>query len=141
MIGRRILSLQAALSVIARPIATGSGRGPQPPFDHHSLLHVSDLDPKSLQYLLHTGRLADLARRAGFVDVIRWVPKQRRDLDGSGIGVVLAETLFAIIGAVALQKGGAEAKKVARERILAVFHDRKTRYGSTASREGLTGSM
>ena len=108
---------------------TNSRTGPDYPFSHGSLAQLSNLNPESLEHFLHTGRLADLARRVGFLDVIRWVPKQRTDLEGSGVGVVLAETLFAVIGAVALQKGGAEGKRVARERILAVFHDKKTRYG------------
>lgn len=43
---------------------------------------------------------------------------QQDDLDASGIDVVLATSLYAIIGAIALQKGGAVASRVARERIL-----------------------
>jgi hypothetical protein len=40
------------------------------------------------------------------------------NLDGSGIDVVLTTTIFAIIGAIALQKGGAVAAEVAREKVL-----------------------
>ena len=36
----------------------------------------------------------------------------------SGIDVVLATTLYAIVGAIALQKGGDVAARVAREKIL-----------------------
>jgi large subunit ribosomal protein L15 len=36
----------------------------------------------------------------------------------SGLEVVLATSIYAIIGAIALQKGGAVAARVTRERIL-----------------------
>lgn len=39
-------------------------------------------------------------------------------LEASGIEVVLTTSLYAIIGAIALQKGGYAAAKVARERVL-----------------------
>ena len=40
------------------------------------------------------------------------------NLDGSGIDVVLAASIYAIIGAVALQRGSEVANHVARERVL-----------------------
>lgn len=40
------------------------------------------------------------------------------NLDASGIDVVLTTTLYAIIGAIALQKGADVANAVAREKIL-----------------------
>jgi large subunit ribosomal protein L15 len=39
-------------------------------------------------------------------------------LEFSGIKLILAHTMYAIIGAIALQKGGDVAARVARERIL-----------------------
>lgn len=44
--------------------------------------------------------------------------KQVNNLDASGIDVVLTTTLYAIIGAIALQKGGDVAAAVANEKIL-----------------------
>ena len=41
-----------------------------------------------------------------------------RNLEGSGIDVILTTTVYAIIGAIALQRGGAVAAEVARERVL-----------------------
>jgi len=41
-----------------------------------------------------------------------------KNLEGSGIEVILTTTVFAIIGAIALQKGGAVASEVAKERVL-----------------------
>jgi large subunit ribosomal protein L15 len=39
-------------------------------------------------------------------------------LEASGIDVVLNTCLYAIIGAIALQRGGAYAAEVAREKVL-----------------------
>jgi large subunit ribosomal protein L15 len=39
-------------------------------------------------------------------------------MDGSGIDVVITTTLYALVGAIALQRGTAAANQVARERIL-----------------------
>jgi hypothetical protein len=44
--------------------------------------------------------------------------EQKDRLDTSGIDVVLTTSLYAIIGAIALQKGGDVAARVARERVL-----------------------
>ena len=37
---------------------------------------------------------------------------------GSGVEVVLTQALYAIVGAISLQKGGEVANRIARERIL-----------------------
>jgi large subunit ribosomal protein L15 len=44
---------------------------------------------------------------------------QPNDLTASGVEPILAHTLFAIVGAIALERGGVEANKFALERILA----------------------
>jgi len=43
---------------------------------------------------------------------------QARSLQASGLPIVLSQALYAIVGAVALQKGGEVAKDVAQDRIL-----------------------
>jgi large subunit ribosomal protein L15 len=43
---------------------------------------------------------------------------QPDNLPGSGLEVVLAHTLYAIVGAIAMEKGGLVANEVVRERIL-----------------------
>lgn len=40
------------------------------------------------------------------------------DLNASGLELILAHTTYAIIGAIALQKGGTVAARVAREKVL-----------------------
>jgi large subunit ribosomal protein L15 len=44
---------------------------------------------------------------------------QADDLRGSGIESVLMTSLYAIVGAVALEKGGEAANKVVQDKILA----------------------
>ena len=43
---------------------------------------------------------------------------QPNNLASSGIELVLAHTMYAIVGAISLEKGGLVANKVTRERIL-----------------------
>jgi len=44
--------------------------------------------------------------------------EQLHNLNHSGLELILAHTTYAIIGAIALQKGGDVAAKVAREKVL-----------------------
>lgn len=44
---------------------------------------------------------------------------QPNDLEHSGLNVVLTHTMYAIVGAIALERGGVEANEFARQRILA----------------------
>jgi large subunit ribosomal protein L15 len=46
-------------------------------------------------------------------------PTQADDLQGSGIESVLMTSLYAIVGAVALEQGGEVANKVVQDKILA----------------------
>ena len=83
-------------------------------------------------------QLAQLAVQYGLPAVIRWKPKkvsvrltlsteeiqeltlpvQTDNLLGSGEDAVLAQSVYAIVGAIALERGGSEANRVVRERIL-----------------------
>ena len=51
--------------------------------------------------------------------MVRWKPRNTEKLDASGADVVLAQAIYAIVGAVALQKGGDVAAQIAKERVLA----------------------
>jgi len=63
-------------------------------------------------------RLAKLAQSYGIDKVMRWKPRKSDNLQSSGIDTVLAHTVYSIIGALALQKGGEVAARIARERVL-----------------------
>lgn len=60
-----------------------------------------------------------MAGTYGLDKVVRWKPRKTDRLESSGVDVVLAQTIYAIVGAVALQKGGDVATKLTKERILA----------------------
>lgn len=91
--------------------------------------------------VLDIKRMASLADGYGLNRVLRWKPKNVRgsvlqspclhseshaddvieqvhNLKGSGQPMVLCQTLYAIVGAVALQRGGEVANHVVHERIL-----------------------
>jgi large subunit ribosomal protein L15 len=44
--------------------------------------------------------------------------EQIHHLNASGLELILAHTMYAVIGAIALQRGGEVAARVAREKIL-----------------------
>ena len=81
-------------------------------------------------------RLAQLAAKYGLSTVIRWKPKKvnlqriqgarallltliakMTNLQGSGLSIVLNQALYAIVGAVALQRGGEVANAVIKDRV------------------------
>lgn len=63
-------------------------------------------------------RMARIAGMYGLDGVVRWKPKKSDNLEGSGVNTVLAHTIYSIIGALAMQRGGEVAARTARERIL-----------------------
>lgn len=87
-------------------------------FQHPSLANLESIKTITRDRILDMSRLAQLAKRHGIDGVIRWKPKQVDNLTGSGLDTVLAHTVYAIIGAVALQRGGQAANEAVRYRIL-----------------------
>lgn len=132
--GRRIINLQTTLSIIHSPLSSTATDTPSPvpdshdrtPFTHPSLTslaHLSSLTTATpgtsgARPLLTKKRLGNLASQLGMRDIVRWKPRLPADLDASGVDVVLTSTLYAIVGAVAMQQGGEVAGRVAKERIL-----------------------
>jgi len=125
--GRRIINLQASLAFLNSEVATqtqslSTSSDPNSPdrvpFSHPALNGLENISNIQLSEVLHRNRLAALATQMGMRDIIRWRPRLIQDLEGSGITIVLTTSLYAIIGAIALQKGGDVANLVARERVL-----------------------
>jgi len=79
---------------------------------------LDNLSDQAKAEAVNKQRLARLADRYGMDKVIRWKPKKADNLQGSGIDSVLAQTMYAIVGAIALERGGETAVKVVRERML-----------------------
>ena len=87
-------------------------------YQHPALEGLENVTAFTKNTVLDRTRLAKLASSYGIDKVVRWKPKKSDNLQGSGIDTVLAHTMYSIIGALALQRGGEVASKTVRERIL-----------------------
>ncbi|KAJ5775520.1 uncharacterized protein N7511_000531 [Penicillium nucicola] len=128
-LGKRIVHLQASLALAQNVSVPASGAATtgavnkvdqfgRVPFSHPALEGLNNLSPDNKKVLTERSKLAELGHKYDLPKVLRWSPKQPEDLRGSGYDLVLAHTLYAIIGAVSLEKGAVVATKLARERIL-----------------------
>ncbi|KAL4902378.1 hypothetical protein BDW74DRAFT_158431 [Aspergillus multicolor] len=122
-LGKRIVQLQASLALAQSPPNTHGQPAPdrygRKPFEHPALEGLDNLSDNLKRYLTDKSKLAEVARHYDLEKVLRWSPRKPRNLDGSGVDLVLAHTLYALVGAISLEKGNLVANKVARERILA----------------------
>ncbi|KAL1991916.1 hypothetical protein VTN49DRAFT_5224 [Thermomyces lanuginosus] len=121
-LGKRIVQLQVSLALVQN---AGNYKRKIPsdpygrqPFEHPALEGLENLTDNTKNYITSKNKLSDLAQRYNLQTVLRWSPRMPDDLTASGLDVVLAHTMYAIIGAIALEKGGQVANKVAQERIL-----------------------
>ncbi|RFU31530.1 hypothetical protein B7463_g4811, partial [Scytalidium lignicola] len=121
-LGRRILHLQTTIIQLhstsdTASSSTNSDDG-RVPFTHPALDGLDNTSAIPRSELLSRERLGGLGRQMGMAEVIRWKPRDPSNMHASGIDTVLTSTIYAIIGAIALQKGGDVAVQVARERVL-----------------------
>ncbi|GAB7340315.1 hypothetical protein MBLNU457_6768t1 [Dothideomycetes sp. NU457] len=112
-LGKRIVDLQCSLALMQSPTTGLQGS------THPALKGLENVTPFAKQRVLNKNRIAQLAQGYGLASVMRWTPKKEDNLQGSGIDTVLAHTLYSIIGALSLQRGGVVASQVVRDRILA----------------------
>ncbi|CAG7928797.1 unnamed protein product [Penicillium olsonii] len=123
-LGKRIVQLQASLALAQSvPAASGAPEAKKDefgrvPFTHAALDGLSNLSAENKNVLTERSKLAELGQKYDLHKVVRWSPRKPDDLRASGIDLVLSHTLYAIIGAVSLEKGGVVAAQIARERIL-----------------------
>jgi large subunit ribosomal protein L15 len=142
-LGKRILFLQGTFALLHSPISTATQTAiPDPhgrtPFEHPALEGLPNLTSIPISEVLTKQRLGQLATSYGIAEVTRWKPRnvsirsglmmhhmdmlttsfQPMNLDGSGRDVVYTASLYAILGALALQKGGEFANHIARDRVL-----------------------
>ncbi|KAK1055876.1 hypothetical protein LTR74_015363 [Friedmanniomyces endolithicus] len=125
-LGKRIVYLQTSLALLRSPTAvpqvftTRKERNNENKnvFHHPALSGTENLTSFSKAQVLSPSRLARLAQSYGVDRVVRWKPKKAENLKGSGVETVLAHTVYSIIGALAMQRGGEVAARTARERIL-----------------------
>ncbi|KAB8076450.1 ribonuclease-III-like-domain-containing protein [Aspergillus leporis] len=122
-LGKRIVQLQASLALVQSPGSTTNPAAAdafgREPFTHPALDGLNNLSPSTKNNLTSKSKLAELAQKYEMDKVLRWNPRKPSNLASSGIELVLAHTMYAVVGAVSLEKGGHIANKVTRERILA----------------------
>ncbi|KAI2023819.1 hypothetical protein LOZ12_000215 [Ophidiomyces ophidiicola] len=115
-LGKQLVSLQATLAIIQDPASYSQVRSEDPhgrvPFQHPVLEGLEVLSGSAAKDLTQKKRMAALARQYDLHEVLRWLPRM------SGIDVVLTQAMYAIVGAVSLEKGGSVANEISRERIL-----------------------
>ncbi|KAF2852032.1 hypothetical protein T440DRAFT_467270 [Plenodomus tracheiphilus IPT5] len=128
-LGRRIVELQTSQALINSPQENqwprDSKGGPLPdefgrkPYLHPALNGLQGLTDEAESAVLSKQRLSQVAERYGLDKVTRWKPKRADNLQGSGIETVLMTSLYAIVGAIALERGGEVANKIVQDKILA----------------------
>ncbi|KUL84924.1 hypothetical protein ZTR_07889 [Talaromyces verruculosus] len=125
LLGKRIVQLQASLLLVQNP---GKYKTELPPLSkedqrktikHPALEGLENLTLDNRGWFTHKFNVARVAEKYGLLKVLRWAPVKPNDLEHSGLNVVLTHTMYAIVGAIALERGGVEANKFARQRILA----------------------
>ncbi|KAK3954786.1 ribonuclease-III-like-domain-containing protein [Pseudoneurospora amorphoporcata] len=119
-LGRQIIALEATRSILTspvldKPIVDKYGRQP---YSHAALANIDKLIYTQPIDIMDKTKLARMGVDLGLLTVMRWKPRMPEDLESSGVVVVLNSTLFAIIGAISLEKGGAVAQRIVREKIL-----------------------
>ncbi|WEW56058.1 hypothetical protein PRK78_001493 [Emydomyces testavorans] len=121
-LGKQLVSLQATLALIQDPASYSQQLPKDPhgrtPFQHPSLQGLEVLSSPARTTLTDKKRMAALARQYELDSVLRWRPRMPDHFTQSGIDVILTQAMYAIIGAVALEKGGLVANRITRERIL-----------------------
>ncbi|KAK5116197.1 hypothetical protein LTR62_008523 [Meristemomyces frigidus] len=118
LLGKRLVDLHTSIALLHAPAppATSSTSGI---YAHPALHNLSNITKSTRAQILSPARLAKLAQGYGMDRVVRWKPKKSGDLKASGSDTVLAHAVYAVVGAVALQRGGEVAGRVVREKVLA----------------------
>ncbi|KFY10712.1 hypothetical protein V492_04885 [Pseudogymnoascus sp. VKM F-4246] len=119
-LGKRILVLEGTQVLLTSqaPPPPSTDTYNREPFNHPSLEALPKVQAIDLGDVLSKQRVGQLARSYGIDQVTRWKPRNPLRLGASGVDVVLTTSMYAIIGALALQKGGEFAGQVAREKVL-----------------------
>ncbi|ORY71441.1 ribonuclease-III-like-domain-containing protein [Pseudomassariella vexata] len=122
-LGRQIAIFEATQSIITSQDTFQAPEndiyaGRREPFEEPALRLVDNLSVTHPDNLLTKENMQKLAVNTGLSEVMRWKPRNTSSLKSSGIQAVMSGTVYAIIGAVALQHGGKVASRIFRERVL-----------------------
>jgi len=115
--GRRILELQTNLVLLSSPVR-GSTSDTGREFRHPALEGLKNIHNQPLSKVLTIPRLASLASAVGIPGVTQWKPRFPDNLPASGFDIVMTGSLYGIIGAISLHRGGDVANRVAKENVL-----------------------
>jgi large subunit ribosomal protein L15 len=111
--------MQVSLALLSRPDPQhNSAFPPTDVFSHPSLKGLENVTPSSKQEVLEKTRLAKLAATYKIPAAVRWKPRKSDNLAASGQDVVLAHTMYSMVGALVLRQGSEVATRVVRERII-----------------------
>ncbi|KAF3920116.1 hypothetical protein AA313_de0201993 [Arthrobotrys entomopaga] len=134
--GRRIAYLHSTLSIVHRPpppppstadIPPPSTTIPQSRISNDTSLPlnviekwnpVNKVNAISVAGLLNSTNIFGIAQACGLVRCLRWKPRNPTNLTDSGVQRVAEDAVMAVLGAIALQRGGEAARLVMEERIL-----------------------
>ncbi|KAI1801050.1 RNase III domain-containing protein [Daldinia bambusicola] len=122
-LGRQICVFECTQTIINGP---SSYKGPEndpfadrrEPFDDPALRGIDNLFEIQPSDVFDHKKLARLAIDTGLTGVVRWKPRMPDNIKGSGFDPIMAGAIYAIVGAVALQRGGKIAGRIVRERII-----------------------
>ncbi|EPS39958.1 hypothetical protein H072_6279 [Dactylellina haptotyla CBS 200.50] len=131
--GRRIAYLHTTLSIIHKPATQSTS---DTSFKTQSSEQAVTNDPSlslnviargnpinrvssgSIAWQLNNTNMFGVAQACGLVKCLRWKPRNPTNLTDSGVQKVAEDTIMAIVGAVALQRGGDAARRLMEDRIL-----------------------
>ncbi|KAK3402646.1 ribonuclease-III-like-domain-containing protein [Sordaria brevicollis] len=119
-LGRQIIALETTRSILTSPVLSDPvpDKYGRTPYNHAALANIDKLIHTQPLDIMDKTKIAKMAIELGLLGVMRWKPRMPEDLESSGVVVVLNQTLFAIIGAISLEKGAAIAQRIVREKIL-----------------------
>ncbi|KIW92484.1 uncharacterized protein Z519_06331 [Cladophialophora bantiana CBS 173.52] len=122
--GKRILELQCSLGLISVADASRYPKSKEldpygrQPFGHPATESVECLLGGAHHWFTSHKQLSTLAEQYGLPEVVRWHPRDPDRLQASGSELVYSQAILAIIGALALEQGGAVANQIAKEKVL-----------------------
>lgn len=120
-LGRQIAAVEGMQHIIASPKIRYKSPGDgytREPFVHPALNPANNLCKTRPDDVFDMNAMKKLAMDTGIMGVVRWRPRNTDKLKASGLEPIMTATIYAIVGAIALQHGGKVASKILRDRII-----------------------
>ncbi|KAH9904995.1 ribonuclease-III-like-domain-containing protein [Xylariomycetidae sp. FL2044] len=122
-LGRQICILETTQSIVTStpnpqelPIDPYADR--REPFEDPALRGIDNLSETQPYEVFTLDKLARLAMETGLTEVVRWKPRMPENIKSSGFNVIMAGSVYALIGAITLQHGGKIASRIVRDRVM-----------------------